>query len=49
MSKNKAPMTPEAAARIQSHEAKINCGKVEKGSFTSRAQRAAAHNQKQGN
>lgn len=48
MSKNKTPMTTEAAARIQSHEAKNNGGKVEKGSFVGRAQRAAANNQKQG-
>ncbi|MCR9657484.1 hypothetical protein NB537_22225 [Vibrio parahaemolyticus] len=48
MSKNKAPMTPEAAARIQSHEAKNNGGQVSKDSFAARAQRAAANNQKQG-
>ncbi|MBY7780623.1 hypothetical protein KW437_02115 [Vibrio fluvialis] len=48
MTKDKTPMTPEAAARIQSHEAKNNGGKVEKGSFVGRAQRAAANNQKQG-
>ncbi|EJB1759747.1 hypothetical protein MUE06_003466 [Vibrio parahaemolyticus] len=48
MSKNKTPMTTEAAARIQSHEAKNNGGKVEKSSFAGRAQRAADHNQKQG-
>lgn len=36
------PMTPAAAARIQSAEAKANGGKVEKGGFAARAQRAAA-------
>lgn len=41
----KIQMTPEAAARIQSAEAGKNGGKVETGSFTGRAQRAAAKNQ----
>jgi hypothetical protein len=48
MSKNKAPMTPEAAARIQANQAKQNGGQVSKDSFAARAQRAAANNQKQG-
>lgn len=39
-------MTSEAAARIQSAEAKKSGGKVEKGSFTTRAQRAAAKTKK---
>jgi len=37
-------MTPEAAARIQSDEAKAKNGKVEKGGFAARAQRAAEKN-----
>ena len=41
----KTPMTTDAAARIQSSEAKKNDGKVEKGSFPARAQRAAAKNE----
>ena len=41
----KTPMTPDAAARIQSKEAKKNDGKVEEGGFASRAQRAAAKNE----
>ncbi len=48
MSKNKTAMTPEAAARIQSNQAKQNDGQVSKGSFAARAQRAATNNQKQG-
>lgn len=48
MSNNKTPMTPEAAARIQSGTAKQNGGQVDKGSFSSRAQSAAATNQKTG-
>ena len=40
-------MTSEAAARIQSAEAKQSDGKVEKGGFATRAQRAAAKNKKQ--
>lgn len=48
MSKNKAPMTPEAAARIQSNEAKQNDGQVSKDSFAARAQSTAEKNQKQG-
>ncbi|WP_084644912.1 hypothetical protein [Oceanobacter kriegii] len=41
---DKKRMTPEAAARIQSAEAKRNGGKVKKGSFASKAQKAAAKN-----
>lgn len=37
-----APMTPAAAARIQRATAKANGGNVAKGSFATRAQRAAA-------
>ena len=48
MTKSKTPMTPEAAARIQGNAAKQNGGQVPKGDFAGRAQRAAAHNQKQG-
>ncbi|MCL1140878.1 hypothetical protein [Shewanella pneumatophori] len=48
MTKNKTPMTPEAAARIQSGTAKQNGGKVDKGSFGARAQRAAETNKKSG-
>lgn len=38
------PMTPEAAARIQSSEAKASGGGVSKDSFAARAQGAAATN-----
>jgi len=48
MSKTKSPMTPKAAARIQSSTAKANGGKVSKGSFAARAQSAAAGNAKSG-
>ena len=41
----KTPMTPDAAARIQSSEARENDGKVEKGGFAARAQRGAAKNE----
>ncbi|WP_281544945.1 hypothetical protein [Grimontia sp. SpTr1] len=41
MNKPKNPVTTEAAARIQSAEAKQNGGKVEKGGFAARMQRAA--------
>lgn len=41
----KTPMTKEAAARIKSAEAKKNDGKTQKGSFTTRAERAAEKNQ----
>lgn len=44
MTKEKSPMTTEAAARIQAKEAKGNGGKVVKGGFAARAQRAAANN-----
>ena len=37
-----APMTPAAAARIQSAVARANGGRVPKGSVAARAQRAAA-------
>ena len=47
MTKSKAKMTPEAAARIQGNAAKQNGGQVPKGDFAGRAQRAAAKNQKQ--
>jgi len=40
----KTPMTSKAASRIQSATAKANGGSVLKGSFASRAQRAAAKN-----
>lgn len=40
------PMTPSAAARIQSAAAKANGGQVTKGSFAARAQAAAAKNGK---
>ena len=40
-------MDKNAAARIQSAEAKKNGGMVSKGSFASRAQRAAAKNEKE--
>lgn len=36
------PMTPHAAARIQSATAHQHSGQVAKGSFAARAQRAAA-------
>ncbi len=38
-------MTKEAASRIQSSEAKQHGGGVPKGGFSSRAQRASAHNE----
>lgn len=47
MSKAKStPMTPAAAARIQSAQAKANGGQVAKGSFGARAQSAASKNSK---
>lgn len=47
MSNSKStPMTPIAAARIQSAAAKANGGQVAKGSFAARAQAAAAKNGK---
>ncbi|WCM94806.1 hypothetical protein M5C99_08895 [Acidovorax sp. NCPPB 2350] len=39
-----SPMTPAAAARIQSRTAKGRAGKVPADSFAARAQRAAARN-----
>ncbi|MDG5898439.1 hypothetical protein E2650_00680 [Shewanella xiamenensis] len=48
MSNNKTPMTPAAAARIQSGTAKQNGGQVPKGSFGARAQSGAAKNQNAG-
>lgn len=38
------PMTPAAAARIQSTQARANGGGVRAGTFAPRAQRAAARN-----
>ena len=43
--KPKTEMDKEAAARIQSAEAKKNDGKVEKGGFAARAQSAADKNE----
>lgn len=40
----KAPMTRDAAARIQSATAEAHDGRVPKGSFAATAQRASAHN-----
>lgn len=42
----KTRMTKGAAVRIQSSTAKANGGKVAKGSFSSRAQKAAAKGSK---
>lgn len=42
------PMTGSAAARIQAGTAVHNGGKVSRGSFAARAQRAAAHNTNSG-
>ncbi|PHQ15124.1 hypothetical protein [Marinobacter profundi] len=44
MSKTKTPMTPAAAARIQSATAKANGGKTPKGSFAAKAQSVASKN-----
>ena len=41
-SKSNTPMTTKAAGRIQGAAAKANGGRVAKGSFAARAQRAAA-------
>jgi hypothetical protein len=41
---SKKQMTKEDASRIQSSEARKTSGKVEKGSFASRAQKAAEKN-----
>lgn len=46
--KSTKAMGKKAAARIQSSEAKKGSGKVQSDSFASRAQRAAANNQKTG-
>jgi hypothetical protein len=48
MSKTKTPMTPAAAARIQAANAKQMGGKIPKGSFPAKAQKAAAQNANQG-
>lgn len=40
----RSPMTPAAAARIQSTTARANGGKVVSDSFAARALSAAAHN-----
>lgn len=48
MSKRKTPMTPEAAARIKSAEAKKDGGITPKDSFPARAESAAVKNQKEG-
>ncbi|MEL0658980.1 hypothetical protein V6255_07480 [Psychromonas arctica] len=45
-SNQSTPMTPTAAARIQSSQAKANGGQVIKGSFAARAQSSAAKNSK---
>ena len=45
----KNPMTQDAAARIQSHEAKEHGGGVPKGSFPSRAQSTADKRANQNN
>ena len=42
----KTPVTPQAAARIQSATAKKSGGVTPKGSFPARAQRAAAKGSK---
>ena len=47
-SQSRTPMTPEAAARIQSATAKSHGGQVAKGSFAAKAQSAAAHNSGKG-
>lgn len=44
MNKAKTPMSPAAAARIQSSTAKQNGGCIPKGSFAAKAQSAAARN-----
>ncbi len=44
MSKTKTPMTPAAAARIQSATAQQTGGQNPKGSFPAKAQKAAADN-----
>lgn len=44
MSHSKTPMSPAAAARIQSATAKQNGGSTPKGSFAAKAQSVAARN-----
>jgi hypothetical protein len=44
MSKQKIQMTPAAAARIQAANAKQTGGQTTKGSFSAKAQKAAANN-----
>ncbi|WP_198555467.1 hypothetical protein [Colwellia sp. 75C3] len=44
MSAKKTPMTTDAARRIQSKTAKLNDGKIAKGSFAAKALSAAAKN-----
>lgn len=46
MSKPQSQMTPTAASRIQSSQAKVSGGQVSKGSCAARAQSAAAKNSK---
>ena len=48
MNKAKTPMSPAAAARIQSTVAKQHGGSVPKGSFAAKAQSAAAKNMAKG-
>jgi hypothetical protein len=48
MKNNKTPMTPEAARRIQSVEAKANGGRIAKGSFAAKALSSAAKNKNNG-
>ena len=48
MSNNKTPMTPKAAARIQSVTAKQNGGQVPKDSFAAKASSSAAKNTNNG-
>lgn len=44
MTQTKSPITSDALSRIHSTEAKKNGGAVEKGSFTTRVQRALTKN-----
>tara|TARA_R110002167_G_scaffold189959_2_gene392164 strand:- start:2625 stop:2777 length:153 start_codon:yes stop_codon:yes gene_type:complete len=48
MSTKKTPMTTDAARRIQSKTARVNNGKIEKGSFAAKALSAAAKNESKG-
>ena len=48
MSTKKTPMTTDAARRIQSQSAKVNGGKITKGSFAAKALSAAAKNKNNG-